>query len=61
MVVFVAVFFFPPLALLVWDMLQGGEGAGGGGGLRLGVNIVKCRVQECHNLSVCLKLPTFDL
>ena len=42
-------------------MLQ--EGEGGGGGLRLGVNIVKCRVQECHNFSasVVLKLPTFDL
>ena len=43
MAVFVA-FFFAPLPLLVWNMLQGGEGrVGQGGGLRLGVNIVKCR------------------
>ena len=34
MVVFVA-FFFAPLALLVWDMLQGGEGRGGGGGVKV--------------------------
>ena len=37
-------FIFAPLALLVWDMLLGGEGRAGGGGVRvLGVNIVKCR------------------
>ena len=37
--------FFAPLPLLVWNMLQGGEGrvGRGEGGLRLGVNIVKCR------------------
>ena len=43
-VVVVVVFIFAPLALLVWDMLQGGEGRVGRGGVRvLGVNIVKCR------------------
>ena len=37
-------FIFAPLTLLVWDMLLGGEGRAGGGGVRvLGVNIVKCR------------------
>ena len=36
-------FIFAPLALLVWDMLLGGEGRAGGGVRVLGVNIVKCR------------------
>ena len=37
-------FIFAPLALLVSDMLLGGEGRVGRGGVRvLGINIVKCR------------------
>ena len=43
MVVFVAVVFFAPLALLVWDMLQGGEGPGGGG--------VKVRGKGCFKVA----------
>lgn len=40
-----AVFFFAPLALLVWDNYVGRRGGllGRGGELRLGVNIAKCR------------------
>ena len=51
MVVFVAVFFFCSTCIVGLGYVAGRGRGGGGGGLRLGVNIVKCRVQECHNLS----------
>ena len=43
-------FCFFLLHLHCWFGICCREGNGGGGGLRLWVNIVKCRMKECHKL-----------